>query len=82
MSHTDSYKLRESFLSMLDWRFWGYFKTTEGLSKIVLNKKRKKRKKNRLSQEKRKKKQKSIRAINIILSSLFSGAPFFILFFW
>ncbi len=74
MSHTNSYKLRKSFLSRLDWRFWGHFKTTEGLSKIVLKKKRKKRKKNRLSQEKRKKKrrkkQKSVRGINVMLSYL------------
>ncbi len=72
MIHADSYKLRKVFLSRIKWKFWGYFRTTESLSKIILKKKKQRQEKNRPSQKKRKKnkKQKSIRAINMILSSL------------
>ncbi len=71
-SHTDSYKLRKTFLKSFDWRFWGYFEKTDDLLKIIFNKKKKKRIKNRLSQKKREKnkRQKSVRAVNAMLSSL------------
>jgi RNA-directed DNA polymerase len=72
ISHTNSYKLRKTFLSRFVWKFWGYFRTTNYLSKIVFNKKRKKKSKNRLSQEKRRnnKKKKRISIISIISLSL------------
>ncbi len=54
-SHTDSYKLRKTLLKSFDWRFWGYFETTDDLLKIVFKERKKKQKKNRLSQKKRNK---------------------------
>ncbi len=59
--------MRKDFLSGFDWRFWGYFKTTDDSLKVIFNKERKKEK-NRLSQKKRKekkiKKRENIYAIN------------------
>jgi RNA-directed DNA polymerase len=56
-SHSNSYKLRKTFLSRFDWKFWGYFKVTNDLLKIGLKRENIRKKKNRLSQEKRKKKE-------------------------
>jgi RNA-directed DNA polymerase len=75
-SHCNTYSLRKKFLSELNWRFWGYFKTKNDLEKVVLTKKKLKKKKNRKSKKKRdeikrkkSKKPKGIRRINAELDA-------------
>jgi len=67
LSHSNTHNLRRKLLTSFSWRFWGYFKTENKLTKIGLIKRKEKPKKNRRSKKKRqemKKKRKSIKRVN------------------